>query len=167
MPSMISRANLILLAAAASLLGCGSSSPSGGGNAAAYVGTWTYGTGSTLTPMNCMVLGTTIPALDLTGDTVTIGMGSDSSQVVFNEGTACSIKFTVNGTTATAGADQSCTIPVDGVSAVINISSWTLTLSGETLAASFSGSAPIGGASCTASGTGSLTKNATDAAASG
>ncbi|HZL19037.1 MAG TPA: hypothetical protein VFG23_14970 [Polyangia bacterium] len=160
---MISRALKGLLVSSVLLLGCGSSS-SGGGNGAAFVGTWTYISGSTLTPSSCMVLGTTIPPLDLTGDTVTITAGASASEIDFVEGTACTIKFTVSGTTATATSDQSCTLPVSGISAVLNVTSWTLTLSGDTLMAGFSGSAPIGGTSCTASGTGTLAKNTPDAA---
>jgi hypothetical protein len=165
MSTMTSRANRILLAAASALLlSCGSSSP-GTGNAAAYVGTWTYSNG-TLTPMNCTFLGQPIPPLDLTGDPVTISQGSDSTQIQFVQGTSCTVKFTVNGTVATALPNQSCTIMFDGQSAVLNVTSWTLTLSNATLAASFSGSAPIGGSSCTASGTGTLTHNGVDASTS-
>jgi len=160
MPSMISRALKALLVSGVLLLGCGSSS--GGGNGAPFIGTWTYATGSTLTPSNCMVLGTVIPPLDLTGDAVTITAGASASQIDFVEGTACTIKFTVSGTTATATSDQSCTLPVSGIMAVLNVSSWTLMLSGDTLNAGFSGSAPIGGTSCTASGTGTLAKNTPD-----
>jgi hypothetical protein len=161
MPPMISRALKGLLVSSVLLLGCGSSS--GGGNGAPFIGSWTYATDSTLTPSNCTVLGQTIPPLDLSGETISITAGASASQIDFVEGTACTIKFTVSGTTATAAADQSCTLPVSGISAVLNVSSWTLTLSGDTLTAGFSGSAPIGGTSCTASGTGSLAKNTPDA----
>jgi len=160
---MISRALKGLLVSSVLLLGCGSSS--GGGNGAPFIGSWTYAPGSTLTPSNCMVLGQTIPPLDLSGETITITAGASASQIDFVEGTACTIKFTVSGTTATAASGQSCTLPVSGISAVLNVSSWTLALSGDTLMAGFSGSAPIGGASCTASGTGSLAKNTPDASA--
>jgi len=162
MSTMTSRPNRILLVAVgALLLSCGSSSPTTG-NAAAYVGTWTYSNG-TLTPMNCSFLGQPIPQLDLTGDTVTISQGSDSAHIQFVQGTACTIKFTVNGTVATAESGQSCTITIDSIPAEIKISSWTLTLSGQTLAASFSGTAAAGGSSCTASGTGNLTHDGSDA----
>jgi hypothetical protein len=164
MPPMISRALKGLLVSSVLLLGCGSSG-GGSGNGSAFVGTWTYSSGSTLTPSNCTVLGTTIPQLDLTGDAVTITAGASASQIEFVQGTACTIKFTVSGTTATATSGQSCTLQVSGISAVLNVSSWTLTLSGDKLTAGFSGSAPIGGASCTASGSGSLAKNTPDAAA--
>lgn len=161
MPPMISRAFKGLLVSSVLLLGCGSSS--GGGNGAPFIGSWTYATGSTLTPSNCTVLGQTIPPLDLSGETISITAGASASQIEFVEGTACTIKFTVSGTTATATSDQSCTLPVSGISAVLNVSSWTLMLSGDTLTAGFSGSAPIGGISCTASGTGTLAKNTPDA----
>jgi hypothetical protein len=39
----------------------------------------------------------------------------------------------------------------------LNVSSWTLTSSGATLTSMESGSAPLGGASCTATGNGTLT----------
>lgn len=153
-----------LLVASLLLLGCGSSS--GGGNGAPFVGTWTYSSGSTLTPSNCTVLGKTIGPLDLSGASVTITAGASASEIDLVEGTACTIKFSVSGTTATAASGQSCTLPVGGgISAMLNVSSWTLTLSGDTLTAGFSGSAPIGGASCTASGSGTLTRNAPDGSA--
>lgn len=161
---MSSRVNRIALIAGLLLLGCGSGS--GGGNAAPFVGMWTYGNG-TLTPMNCSILGTTIPQVDLTGDTVTITMGSDSSHLQFSAGTACTINFSVSGTVATAAAGQTCTIPVMGINAVINVSAWTLTLTGGTISTAFSGSAPIGGTSCTASGSGTLDRNTSDASAAG
>jgi len=160
MSTMTSRTNRILLAAAGVLL-LACSSSTGSGNAAAFVGTWTYDTG-TVTPMNCMVLGQTVPSLDLTGDTVTISQGADSAHIQFVAGTACMINFSLSGDIATATAGQTCTIPVSGVSAVITITAWTLTLSGNSLATSFSGTAPFG-TSCTASGTGNLSRPATDA----
>jgi hypothetical protein len=162
---MISRALKGLLVSSVLFLGCGSSG-NGTGNGSAFVGSWTY-TNGTLTPSSCSILGTTIPPLDLTGETVVITAGASPSQIDFVEGTACTIKFNVSGTTATAAAGQSCTLPVDGLSAQLNVSSWTLMLSGETLAAGFSGSAPIGGTSCTASGSGSLAKAASDASTGG
>jgi hypothetical protein len=122
---------------------------------------WTYSTG-TLTPMSCMVLGSTIPALDLSGDPVTITLGADSSHLQFSAGTTCTITFVVSGTTATAASGQMCTIPVMGIPAVIDVTSWTLTLSGDTITTGFSGTAAIGGPSCTASGSGTLKRNATD-----
>jgi hypothetical protein len=161
---MSSRVNRIALVAGVLLLGCGSSG--GGGNAAPFVGMWTYSSG-TLTPMMCSILGTTIPPRDLSGDTVTISMGTDSSHLQFVEGTACTINFSVSGTTATAAAGQSCTITVMGVAAVLNVSAWTLTLTGDTISTTFSGSAQIGGANCTASGSGTLQRNSTDGAAGG
>lgn len=163
MPPMISRALKALLVSSVLLLGCGSSS-GGGGNAAPFFGTWTYGSGSTLTPMSCTFLNTAIPPIDLSGDTVTITAGASASQIDLVQGTtACTIKFNVSGTTATATSGQMCTLMVNGVMPVLSVTSWTLMLSGDTLAAGFSGSAPFGGTSCTASGSGSLAKNTPDA----
>jgi hypothetical protein len=164
MPAMISRALKGLLVSSVLLLGCGSSS-GGGGNGGPFIGTWTYATPSTLTPSNCSFLGQPIPPIDLSGDTVTITAGASASQIDFVQGTACTIKFNVSGTTATATSGQSCTLQVSGTSAQLMVSSWTLMLSGDTLTAGFSGSAAIGGPSCIASGAGSLAKNTPDAAA--
>lgn len=160
---MSSRVNRIALVAGLLLLGCGSSG--GGGNAAPFVGMWTYGNG-TLTPTNCTVpiLGT-IPPQDLTGNTVTIGIGSDSSHLQFSAGPSCNINFSVSGMVATAASGQTCTITVQGVAAQINVSSWTMTITGDTISTTFSGSAPIGGASCTAAGSGTLDRTASDASA--
>jgi len=63
----------------------------------------------------------------------------------------------VSGTTATADSGQTCNITYMIVTFTLNISSWTLTLNGATLTSTESGSAPIGGAMCTATGNGTLT----------
>jgi hypothetical protein len=135
---------------------CSSNNPVGGGGADNFVGTWTYGSGSMLMPMNCSVLGTTIPNISLDGQMVTITK-TDDSHIVVNAGSMCSVKFTVNGSTATADSGQMCSITYMIVTVTLNVSSWTLTSSGATLTSMESGSAPLGGASCTATGNGTLT----------
>jgi hypothetical protein len=162
---MNSRTNRIELAAGVLLLACSSSS-GGSGNAAEFIGKWTYSSGSA-TPMMCSVFGTAIPAtpVALTGQQVTINMGVDSSHIQFSASTSCTINFTVSGATATAAVGQMCTFTFDNVPVVVDVSSWTLMLSEDTVMTSFFGSAPIGGASCAASGGGTLSRLATDASA--
>jgi hypothetical protein len=65
----------------------------------------------------------------------------------------------VSGTTATAETNpmQMCVIPVQGFNVTLNVASWTLTAAGGMLTSTESGSAPIGGAACTATGNGTLT----------
>jgi hypothetical protein len=142
------------------LVACSSNSGGGGGagggsNGAAFVGKWTY-TDGTVTPHMCSFLGTTIPPQSLTGDPVTISQGADSSHIQFSAGSSCNIDLAVSGTTATAPGGQMCTLTFNGISAVVIVTSWVLTLSGGTMTSTFSGSAAIGGPSCTASGSGTL-----------
>jgi hypothetical protein len=131
-------------AAALFVLGCGSSSTraDGGDPAAALVGIWTFNSGSIVPTCNL-----TIPSFDLTGDTMTITR-VNSTQVATNlqgNGLTCDVNFTVSGTTATATAGQTCmvttTVGTTPVSAVIQISTWTVVVSGDTLTNSMSGTA--------------------------
>jgi hypothetical protein len=134
--------------------------PDGGGGGAprtdAFVGTWRYDSG-TLTPNMCMVVGMAIPPISLTGEMITITK-TDANHINVNAGAGCDIVFTVSGSVATAGPGNSCAVAVMGIPVTLNISSWTLTLSGSALTSAESGSAPLGGSSCTASGAGTLSK---------
>jgi hypothetical protein len=61
----------------------------------------------------------------------------------------------VDGSTASAGAGQSCTFEIPGIGpATASISKWTLTISGETIMSDFASSVLI----CTPSGLGTLTR---------
>jgi hypothetical protein len=135
---------------------CSSNSNPGGGGANNFVGTWTYGTGSTLMPMNCSILGTAVPNISLDGQMLVITK-IDDSHISAALGSMCNIHFTVNGTTATADSGQTCNITYMIITFALNVSSWTLTANGSTLTSTESGSAPIGGANCTATGNGTLT----------
>jgi hypothetical protein len=150
-------------AAALLVLGCGSSSINGGGGgdpAAAVAGSWTFTSGS-IQPM-CNL---TIAAVDLTGDTMTI-VRVDSTHVttsLMGNGLMCNVNFTVSGTTATATAGQTCvvTVPVGTTSTavVIDISSWTLTISGDTLTNAMAGTATAAGIlTCTPTADGMATR---------
>ena len=141
------------------LSACSDSPPSSDGGALRtddFVGSWRYDSG-TLTPNMCSVLGTAIPPIPLTGETVTITK-TDATHINVNAGSACDVAFTVNGAVATAAPNSTCAVTVMGIPVTLNITSWTLTLSGTGLASAESGSAPLGGSACTASGTGALTK---------
>ena len=147
-------------AAALFLFGCGSSSIAGD-PAANFAGNWTFGSGS-IQPM-CNISG--ISPVDLSGDTLTI-IRVDSTHVstsLTGSGLMCNVNFTVTGTTATAARGSSCvvTVPVSGTSITVNIviTSWTLTVSGDSLAMSMNGTAaapPL--LSCTLTADGSATR---------
>lgn len=128
-------------AAALFLFGCGSSSIAGD-PAANFVGNWTFGSGSINATCNL-----SIPSFDLTGDTLTITR-VDPTHVATNlqgNGLMCDVNFTVTGSIATATSGQTCavttTIGGTSVTAIIQISSWSLTVSGDTLTNSMSGTA--------------------------
>jgi hypothetical protein len=143
-------------------LGCSSSTPSGGGDpAAAFAGNWTFQSGSVMP----MCSGITIPDVNLTGDPVTITR-DDATHIhlVTTNGITCNVALTVSGTTATVAANQTCTIvaPAPIGTATVNITSWTLTLSGNTIATSMNGTAAVSVISCTPTSSGTLSRNATD-----
>ncbi len=140
--------------------GRGGSTGAGGSPGAAadpFVGTWTYSQGS-LMPRMCMVGGVAIPAIPLTGSTLVISK-TDVTHISANGGTGCVVPFTVSGSVATAASGSTCAVTVMGIRVTLNITSWTLTLAAGSLTSAETGSAPIGGSSCTATGTGTLTKN--------
>jgi hypothetical protein len=88
---------------------------------------------------------------------------SDSSHISMALGTLCTINFDVDGTTATAAANQTCAFDVPGFGSVTaSITKWTLTASGDTIASDVTSTAVI----CTPSGTGTLTRQSADAGAS-
>jgi len=147
------------------LFGCGSSSITGD-PAAAFAGNWTFGSGS-IQPM-CNLPG--ITPFDLTGDTLTVTR-VDSTHVatmLTGTGVMCDVNFTVTGTTATATAGQTCvvTAPVTiggvamNIAVNINISTWTLNVSGDTLMMAMTGTASAEGGllSCTPTADGTATR---------
>jgi hypothetical protein len=152
-------ARLCGAAAALLVLGCGSS---GGNNTTdpskAFTGTWTFGSGS-IQPM-CNV---TVPAVDLTGDTMVITKVSDTevSTTLSGTGLMCNVNFNISGTTATAVTGQTCTVTESimlgatptNVTVLIHITNWTLNVSGNTLTIAMNGTA--------ADSTGLLTCNPT------
>ena len=147
-------------------LGCGSSGAGGGSSdPAAFVATWTFTTGA-IDPM-CTGLGTeTLSPFDLTGDTMTITPVDSThvSTMLTGTGVMCNVTFTVSGQIATAEAGSTCafTVTIGGSSTavVVDITSWTLTVSGDSLTMSMAGSAkPLSGVvSCTPMGTGTATR---------
>jgi hypothetical protein len=102
-----------------------------------------------------------IAAIPLTGDTATIRQ-IDATHIALalsNVQLTCNLNFAVSGSTATAAAGQTCSITEMGTSAPVNVSSWTLMLSGNTLSMSMAGTAQIAIISCTPSGTGTLARS--------
>ena len=147
-------------AAALFLFGCGSSSITGD-PAAAFAGTWTFGSGS-IEPM-CNIAG--ITPVDLTGDTMSI-VRVDATHVstsLTGSGVMCNVNFTVTGTVATAVSGSSCSVIVPvgttNTTVLIQISSWTLNVMGDTLSMSMNGTATAAGIlSCTPTADGSATR---------
>jgi hypothetical protein len=147
------------LAAVAFLIGCGSSGTGTGGGdpAAAFAGNWTFSTGSIVPACT----GVQIANVDLTGVPVML-THTDTTHVslVSTTGITCDVKFNVSGTTATAAAGQSCMIDAGATlgQVTVNITSWTLTLSGSTLTSNMNGTAAVSIVSCAPTSTGTLTK---------
>src|SRR5262245_6997930 len=145
MPSVTSGWRTIALAAVLAAV-AGSCSEKGG--AEKFVGTWTYA--GSINP-NCM----NAAAIDLTGEMVTV-TAPDSSHLVVDLGGFCTVRFNVDGSTASAASGQSCTFDVPGLGPqAISIMKWTLTVStDDVLASDFTGAILF----CAPSGTGTLTR---------
>jgi hypothetical protein len=131
-------------------LGLGGGGCSDKGGADKFVGMWTYS--GAITP-NC--LGANVSPIDLTGETVTI-TSTDSSHVSVALGTLCTVNFEVDGSTANAGSNQTCSLDIPGLGpATVMITKWTLMVSGDTIMSDFAGAA-LG--ICAPSGTGTATR---------
>jgi hypothetical protein len=151
--------------AALALAGAACSSSSGGGSPDAYVGTWTFASGS-IVP-NCT--GITLGNVDLTGDTVAISKvdATHVAMMVSGGGVTCNVTFVVNGSTATAESGQTCSLTESGYSAVLSVSSWVLTPSAGKIDMTMSGTASVSIVSCAPTSTGTMVPASSDAAAAG
>ncbi|HVV17006.1 MAG TPA: hypothetical protein VHH90_07365 [Polyangia bacterium] len=163
--SLFHRLGLAVAVLALSMAGCGSSSNA---NADAFVGTWAFQSGSIM-PM-CPVA---VADLDLTADVVTIAK-VDSSHVLLSiaaTGVTCDVRFAVDGTTATAESNQTCSIVASGQSAVVNVTSWTLVQSGMSINMSMKGTSSVSASgftlTCTPTSTGIMVRGSSDAAQGG
>jgi len=128
--------------------GCSSGSKTG---ADKFVGTWTY---AGTIDANCS--GLAVNPIDLTGQTATI-TEIDSSHIAVALGTLCTVKFDVDGFTATAQSGQKCMFDLGGTfgQQSVTITKWTLTSTGtDTVTSDFMGAVLV----CTPSGTGTLTR---------
>lgn len=108
-----------------------------------------------------------IPAVDLTGDSLTIIKVDDTHIRADSAGTnvMCSIEYTVAGNIATAGSGHTCTDTVSAniggttstIPMTVDITASTLTLSGGQVSMALNGTATAEGGllSCTPMGTGS------------
>ena len=138
---------------AAALIGGATGCDSKKTGADKFVGAWTYAGG--ITP-NCG--GTAYAPFDLTGYSTVI-TATDEAHITVALGTICTVKFDVDGFTATAQSGQSCMLDLGAPFGVqtVTITKWTLTSTGvDTVTSDFNGSASI----CIASGTGTLTRQA-------
>jgi len=134
-------------------LACGGSSSSD--VATPFVGDWTFDTGMVNATCTGGLPNGMFPLAGLTGTITRV----NNTQIMLTANASCVINFNVSGTTATAASGQTCTLntPTLGPQQ-IDITSWTLTMSGATLATSIMGTA-VGGL-CNAAGTGTLSKHA-------
>jgi hypothetical protein len=155
----LGRAVLVLALATAS---CGSSSSA---NPDAFVGAWTFQSGS-IVP-NCS--GITLSDIDLTGDAVSITKVDSThvAMVVAATGAMCNVRFTVNGDAATADAGQTCAITDGAYSATLNVTKWTLSMASGTISMSMSGTASVSIISCAPTSTGTMVPGGSDAAQGG
>lgn len=147
----------------------GCSSSGSGPNADAYVGSWTFQSGTIVPMCSTIMLGN----IDLTGDAVAITKidGSHVAMVINGGGVMCDVRFTVDGNSAKADSGQTCAISDSGVNAVVNVSSWTLSLSGSQIDMSMSGSTSVTELgitiTCAPTSTGTMVRSGSDAAQSG
>jgi len=146
-PKTTSIARLCGAAAAFLLLGCGSNAVMTNSDpAAAFAGSWTFGSGS-LQPNCTGSIGMMITPIDLTGDTMIITRvdATHVSTTLMGGGVDCGINFTVNNGTATAESGQMCMVSVNvggqPTAVPVTINTWTLTVSGNALSMSMTGSA--------------------------
>ena len=117
-----------------------------------------------------MQRGSTIADVDLTGDDVVLTrIDSTHIQRSAPRASCATISFSVSGSTATAAAEPDLHDRRPGPinAAAVNITGWTLTLSGNTIATSMNGTAAVSVISCTPTSSGTLSRNATDAGAAG
>ena len=158
-----------IAAALLALPACGGNSLGGSGAPAdAFVGDWSFMSGSIM-PMCPASLN--VSDIPLQGNTATITK-IDTSHVRVLIATAdvmCNVMFSISGSTATIEAGQTCMINADNQSATVNITTWTLTSSAGGLAMSMTGTANVVIVTCNPTATGMLTKisGGTDAATGG
>ncbi|HXJ22634.1 MAG TPA: hypothetical protein VMT03_20620 [Polyangia bacterium] len=146
------------------MAGCSSSNDgggSGGVTADSYVGTWTFQSGS-IDP-GCPA-SLNIPAIDLTGEPVTIAKTDSThiSMMIAATDVMCDVVFTVSGSTATAASGQTCAIKASGITANVTVSTWTLMLSDSTINMSMTGTANAI-VTCDPTSTGTMVKSGGDA----
>jgi hypothetical protein len=149
---------------------CSSSGGNSGADADAFVGTWTFQSGA-ITPACSLVM---LDPIDMTGDVVTMTK-TDANHVtmmISGNGVMCDVAFAVDGKTATAAAGQTCAISASGYNAVVNVSSWTMTLSGSNdIGMSMMGTTSVTAMgftiNCAPTATGTMVRSSSDAAQSG
>jgi hypothetical protein len=160
-----SSTRVLAVALALALVGCGGGSSSSSDPADAFAGTWIFDSGS----IDGTCAGTALAPIDLTGDPLTITKVDATHVAVMlsGNGLMCDVTFQVSGTTGTATGNPTCVFPVNiggtTMNVTANITSWTLDISSGTLSMSMAGTASI----CSATGSGTATKQATDAGAGG
>jgi len=118
-----------------------------------FAGSWVY---AGMITANCGSTGPAIAPLDLTGYSVVI-TATDQAHLSVALGTACTVKFDVDGFTATAQSGQKCMFDLGGTfgQQSVTITKWTLTSTGtDTVTSDFMGAVLV----CTPSGTGTLTR---------
>ena len=160
--------SLRLLAAALALAAASCGSSSGSSSTDTFVGTWSFQSGAIMA--GCPVM---VDNVDLTGDVVTMTK-IDSSHVLMTitgTGVMCDVRFSVSDTIATADANQTCAISASGQSAVVAVSSWTLTAATSSISMMMNGSTTVTAAgfslTCMPTATGLMVRTSADAASAG
>jgi hypothetical protein len=134
--------------------------PSCGGGGAnqtdKFVGPWTFASG-TLVPM-CPIAG--VPNFNLMGLPVTF-QKVDASTISLMLNAGCIVSFKVSGNKATVEAKQTCSLDTGSALGTVSvaITTWSLTLTGDHIDSSLSGTASF----CTAMGTAVLVRGTPDA----
>lgn len=156
------------------LIGCDHTGTNSAESTDAFVGNWTFDSGS-FSPM-CSGLGLEVMDLATNGLTIAAVDSAHIAVMITTPGLACNVTFGVMGetvavggstSTATAAADQTCTMTAQNVTSTISVTSWTLTLSSskiDSLSMSMSGMVDVRSSECAPTVTGTLSRVAVDAA---
>jgi len=128
--------------------------------AAQFAGTWMPAPGAVLT-LNCN--GNVVTDMLTSAEVFAKGVDADLATTSGFSSGSCTIRYDVNGKTATARAGQSCTAMQDGLTIMITIQTATLTLSSDSkmMTESVSGTAQVTGTvtgTCTVGATYTLSK---------
>ena len=138
-----------VLALAALGAGCGGGAMVSQGGVDKFIGDWKFDSETLMA--DCVS-----QSVDLTGKILTLAVIAGNQISAMLPG-ICVINFNVAGTTATAPAGQTCSLPLGAIMVPVSLSSWTLTTTdGVSMSTAQKGTAEMG--ICNVTGSGMLTK---------